>query len=344
MSVATEARPVRVNWFVPVAHRNYDRMSASVWIRCLQLLPWLERHGVSGTVNDSDADADIAVFIRMQGADAHRMALEQKRRGRRVVFDLVVNYFEEADVPGLGKQVTERHVQECLRMLDAADAVTCASAFIAGRAAERHARAVYLPDSVNPEHFRYVKPREDFFRDRLRAIWSGYAVKAAELSPLLPLLRERNIDLTIVSEKAPRLTVPGFLFRRRFGFDYVPWRYATFPESILRGELCLGSRALDTTYNLGHSIFKIGVFMAQGVPALASPVPSYAELLDDGSGGRLCATQDDWVDALDAVTRDRELLAAWSEGARAKAGPFLTPVVAARYAELFHALLEGQGQ
>ena len=344
MSVATGARPLRVSWFVPVKHRDYDRMSASVWIRCLQLLPWLERHGVHGSVNDPDVDADIAVFIRMQGADAYRLAQEQKRRGRRVVFDLVVNYFEEADVPGLGRPVTERHVQECLRMLDVADAVTCASAFIASRAAERHARAVYLPDSVNPEHFRYVKPRGDFFRERLRAIWSGYAAKAGELAPLLPLLRERGIDLAIVSEKAPRLTVPGFLFRRRFGFGYVPWRYATFPESILRGELCLGSRALDTSYNLGHSIFKIGVFMAQGVPALASPVPSYAELLGDGSGGRLCVTQDDWVDALDAVTRDRELLAAWSEGARAKAGPFLTPVVAERYANLFRLLLEGQGQ
>lgn len=226
-------------------------------------------------------------------------------------------------------------------MLDVADAVTCASAFIAGLAAKRHGRALYLPDSVNPVHFRYVKPQEDFFRERLRAIWSGYAVKAAELSPLLPLLRERGIDLVIVSEKSPRLTVPGTLFRRRFKCDYVPWRYATFPESILRGEFCLGSRALDSTYNLGHSIFKIGVFMAQGVPALASPVPSYEELLGDGSGGRLCATLDDWVDALEVVTHNRELLAEWSEGARAKAEPFLTPVVAKRYAEMFRTLLEG---
>jgi glycosyltransferase involved in cell wall biosynthesis len=315
-------------------------MSASVWIRCLQLLPWLERHGVVSTLNDPNADADIAVFIRMQGVDAQRIALEQRQRGRKVVFDLVVNYFEEANVPDLGQQVTGHHVQECLRMLDLADAVTCASEFIAVLALERHGLARYIPDSVNPEHFRHVKLREDFFRERLRAIWSGYAVKAAELSSLLPLLQERDIDLVIVSEKEPWLTVPGFLFRRHFKCDYVPWNYSTFPESILRGELCLGSRALDTSYNRGHSIFKIGVFMAQGVPALASPVPSYAELLGDESGGRLCVTKDDWIVALDAVTRDRELLVRWSEGARAKVGPFLTPVIAKRYAELFRMLLD----
>lgn len=344
MSVPAGERPLRISWFVPVKHRDYDRMSASVWIRCLQLIPWLERHGIASSVNEPDAKADVAIIIRMQGVDAHSLALKQKRLGRKVVFDMVVNYFEEADVPGLGRQVTRRHVQDCLRMVDAADAVTCASAFIASRAAERHPRAVYLPDSVNPEHFRFVKSGEEFYRKRLRAIWSGYAVKAGELAPLLPLLRERDIDLTIISEKSPRLTEPGFLFKRRVAFDYIPWRYETFPESIVRGELCLGSRALDTSYNLGHSIFKIGVFMAQGVPALASPVPSYAELLDDGIGGQLCATQDDWVAALDAVSRNRSLLQAWSEGARAKASPFATPVVAERYAKLFRALLEGQEQ
>ncbi len=32
--------------FIPVSHRNLNRMSASVWIRCLQLLPYLEEHGI----------------------------------------------------------------------------------------------------------------------------------------------------------------------------------------------------------------------------------------------------------------------------------------------------------
>jgi glycosyltransferase involved in cell wall biosynthesis len=79
--------------------------------------------------------------------------------------------------------------------------------------------------------------------------------------------------------------------------------------------------------------------MAQGVPALAGPVPSYREIVTSGVNGMLCATTDDWDAALDAVIGDPPRLAAWSAPAAAAMASYATDVVAARYARFFRSLV-----
>jgi len=199
---------MRAAWFIPVNHRDYDHLPASVWIRCLQLIPYLEESGVHCNVNEPNAKADIAIFVRWQDEEAYKLARKQKEKGRRIVFDLCVNYFEETDVPYIGRPVTKKHVDECLHMLSVADVVTCASAYIAQRAREFASWVEYLPDSINRRHFYHTKLVENFYQPKLRAIWSGIATKAGELDPILPLLRERNISLTIISNQKPALSIP----------------------------------------------------------------------------------------------------------------------------------------
>lgn len=330
--------PLTVNWFIPVTHRDYNRMPASVWIRCLQLVPYLEERGVRCTVKDPDAEADICVFVRWQDEHAYELARRQKRKGRRVVFDLCVNYFDETGLFEGGYGTTAERVEECLRMVEIADVVTCASTYIARRARDFHPWAVYLPDSIDPEHFRLVKPEQDFKRPKVRAIWSGIASKARELEPILPLLRCRRIPLTIVSNEKPSLSLRRGFLRWPYGYRFIRWRYETFPRSTLEGELCVVHRPVDNPYNLGHSLFKIGVFLAQGVPALVSPVPSYAELLDSGQGGHLCRTLEDWEDALDRILNDRGLLIEWSKQAIAVLEAYATHRVVGQYVTLFREL------
>lgn len=332
--------PLTVNWFIPVTHRDYDQMPASVWIRCLQLIPYLEERGVRCTINDPDAEADICVFVRWQDEHAYELARRQKRKGQRVVFDLCVNYFDETGLFEGGYGTTAERVEECLRMVEIADVVTCASAYIARRARDFHPWAVYLPDSIDPEHFRLVKPEQDFERPKLRAIWSGIAPKARELEPILPLLRYRRILLTIVSNEKPSLSPYRSFLRWPYGYRFIRWRYETFPRSALEGELCVVHRPVDNPYDLGHSLFKIGVFLAQGVPVIASPVPSYQEVLGTGNGGVLCGSLDEWEGALDTVLEDREALVTWSRGARRAMQPYRTDRVADRYAALFTEVCE----
>ena len=269
-------------------------MAASMWIRCLQLIPYLEEKGIRCTVNDPGEDVDINVFVRWQDRRAFELARDRHSRGQKVVFDLVVNYFDPAEVSGLGKVVTPRHRAEVLRMLSVADGVTCASRNIAERAREFHPTVEYVPDSIDARHFSLRKNLQDFSRPRLRAIWSGVSVKARELEPILPLLAERDIELVVLSDRRQRLRLGGRAWRRGYPQRFMRWDYQTFPSQILEGDFCLVYRVVDNTYNSGHSLFKIGVFLAQGVPAIASPVPSYREVLADGEAGLMCHSEREW--------------------------------------------------
>lgn len=319
--------PLTVGWVLPVRHRNVDRMPASVWIRCLQIAPYLERHGIRSVFDGGAGTAEIVVFVRRQDQGARALAATARARGARVVVDFCVNYFDETGLAPGGYGVTAAHVAECRAMVEVADLVTAASRFIAERARTVHGRVEYVPDSVDRRHFCRTKMHDR--PGRPVAMWCGYSVKAGELEPVLPLLAERSIPLVVVSDARPRLSIP-FQFRR--------WRHATAPADLVRGDLALAPRDLNYRYNLGHSFFRIGVFLAQGVPVLAGPVPSYAEVLTAGENGLLCASEPEWKAALDGVLNDPGRLAAWSSAGVRAMEPYWTETVAAQYATILRAL------
>ena len=319
-------------------------MPASAWIRCLQLLPYLEEAGIGGEVNEPDTDAAVCCFVRHQDAAALDLARNLKRRGCRIVVDFCVNYFAETGLICGVYGATKERVDEALRMVEVADAVTCASAFIADRARRHHANVHYLPDSVDERHFAVVKSAAEFGRSPPRAIWSGVGSKLKAVEQIAHMLHRHGIPLTVVSEQAPVLQRSGLLgIRRNMAYTFEKWRYETFPLAILGGEVCISPREVDNPYDQGHSFFKIAVFMAEGVPALAGPVPSYSELLGSGRGGRICRTLQEWDETLAAVARDPGILARWSVEAREAVKPFTTARVAAQYAALFRDLCRAAG-
>jgi hypothetical protein len=307
-------------------------MLASVWIRCLQLLPYLREAGADCPINSPRAPSDIAVFVRWQDAKALKLAKKLKKRGRRIVLDLCVNYYDSTGIFEGGYGSKEAQVQECLRMTEVADLVICGSEFIRQRAQEHHPRAVYLPESIDGRHFSRTKDYSALSETGLSAAWSGQSAKTKELAEIYPLIAERGISLVIISDRKPSMPGP---------FHFIPWSYHTFPESITRGDFCVSPRATDNPYDLGHSHFKIGVFMAEGVPALASPLPSYTEVIEKTGGGRLCRTRKEWEDALDTILSDRQVLTKWSSAAREGMKDYATDVIAKRYLQLFRELLEG---
>jgi glycosyltransferase involved in cell wall biosynthesis len=313
-------------------------MPASVWIRCLQLIPYLERLGIRSVVNDADARASIAVLVRRQDEPTLRLAERLRARGTPIVFDLCVNYYDESGLVAGGYGVTRRHVDECLAMTAMADVIVAASSFIADRARAHHGRVEYLPDSVDRAHFSLTKSYERPRRWWRRAgpptvIWCGASTKAAELEPWLGLFAKRRMPLVVISDRRPRLSV---------SFRYVRWRHATVPRELVRGDVCVAPREIDSAYNRGHSFFKIGMFMAEGVPAVASPVPSYRELVVPDRNGMLCDTPAEWEETLDRIVGDQGVLARWSPAAQRAMAPYSTEGVAAQYARLFASLAGGR--
>ena len=77
---------------------NYDYFLASVWIRCLQLVPELNKRGISSVFNEQKANCDIAIFLRDFSPQIQETIRYQRANGARIAIDLCVNPF---DVTGL---------------------------------------------------------------------------------------------------------------------------------------------------------------------------------------------------------------------------------------------------
>jgi len=220
-------------------------------------------------------------------------------------------------------------VESFRRLVDLADQVWCASPFLHQVASQHHDDVRFVPESVDPEHFnpdawkRESNPRPLFG-------WAGYAVKTGELEILKPWIISNRAQLLIISDKPPALSFP---------YEFRKWRYSTFPKDISRCDLCVAPRRVQDDYNRGHSFFKIGVFMAMGVPALAGPVPSYYLLLGDGRGGAICKTTEDWEYHLERFLEDARMRSKWCFEARQVMEPYLTPHVAKKVDGLIRQLL-----
>jgi len=222
---------MKISWFIPpnpinryipdllskrirIGYYKYDRVPASLWIRCLQLIPYLEELGIHCRVNDFSASSDISIFVRWQDDRALQCLQKQKDQKKVIIFDQCVNYFDIAGTfPGnYGSTVVQR--DQILRMAQMSDAFTCPSEFIQKRASQEGISSHYITDSIDFRHFKNEKTKDSFNKESLKAIWSGQSVKANELNEILPLLRERNISLIVISEKKPKLSD---------SFEYILW-------------------------------------------------------------------------------------------------------------------------
>jgi len=105
-------------------------------------------------------------------------------------------------------------------------------------------------------------------------IWSGVEVKSRMLNFLAPVIRKHSWEVIIISEKSPVLD---------FEYSYVKWSYKVFPETLLMGDIGIFPRKIEDEYDKGDSFFKIGVFLAQHIPVICTPVPSYNDILTDSN-------------------------------------------------------------
>jgi hypothetical protein len=144
---------MRVKWVLPPHSNDFNNVMASLWIRCLQLLPYFQELGVETRVNDPEFEADIVIFQRVQGDEFAKQMVEERSRGAHLVFDLCVNCLDRSEVPGRGVVFDQEYRRQCLDMVENADAVSCASRNITEVLCEYHSNVHCLPDSVDDRHF-----------------------------------------------------------------------------------------------------------------------------------------------------------------------------------------------
>ena len=314
-------------------------MSASVWIRALQIIPYLEKIKVKSYINNENVQADLAIFVRRQDNTDYELAKRLKKRNIKLILDLCVNYFVESSTPGMLKPVTKEHINNCVRMTKLCDAVFCASLNIKDSAKKFNKKSFYLPDSVDAKHFKYIKNEKDFLRKRIRAVWAGTTEKANELLEYMNILDELNISLRIISEKRPKNFGYPFFFSPHKAY-FSKWKYKTFPKTMLKGDFVFAPRDISESYNRGHSFFKIGIFLSVGIPVIASPVPSYKELIFKNNCGKICETKNDFRKTIKSICSNRQRLVSWSKSAQLIMKKYTTSEISKKYIESFKKIID----
>ena len=153
------------------------------------------------------------------------------------------------------------------------------------------------------------------------------------------VLEEFNISLRIIAEKRPKSFGHPFSFSQNKAF-FSRWKYETFPKTMLNGEFVFAPRDLSEPYNRGHSFFKIGIFLFSGIPVIASPIPSYKEIIKGENCGKLCDSKEDFRNIIKNFCKNREILVNWSKSARLVMEKYTTLEISKEYIKTFKKILK----
>ena len=150
---------------------------------------------------------------------------------------------------------------------------------------------------------------------RFTAAWIGSPATFPFLRNFLPVLRKMasscDFELLMIG-KAFWGSLPGVPSRS------VEWSEAE--ESGLLARCHAGIMPLpDEPFARGKSAYKLIQYAGAGLPSLASPVGENTRVILPGKTGFLCSSPEEWVNALDALIRSKELRNTMGRNAREEA-------------------------
>ena len=187
------------------------------------------------------------------------------------------------------------------RLCDLADVTLCINEEIAAAISPCCRRVEIVPNALDLEQY----PRRPSAPDTERPVL-GYSGSHSTLPELLViqnalrrLAREREVALHVLGGAAP-FSIDGVKTIHHF------WT----PESEVRllHQFIVGlAPAADTEYNRHKEFVKILLYMAVGLPVVASPVGSSARVIRHGVNGFLATSDDEWVEILRLLLSDSDL-------------------------------------
>jgi glycosyltransferase involved in cell wall biosynthesis len=205
--------------------------------------------------------------------------------------------------------------------------------------ARRHNRNVtVIPPTVDVDSYR--PRRHSAGPGPIVLGWSGSPTTVEYLAVIAGALRrvaaEMPIEVRLMGADFP---LPGV--RKTFR----PWRIEDEVEELRSYDVGLMPLA-DDPWTRGKGAMKALLYMAVGVPVVASPVGVTPSVVEHGRNGLLAATEDEWVTHLLALARDAHKRSAMGAEGRAAVERWYSPrVQAPRLMEVLRSAAEsGRGR
>jgi glycosyltransferase involved in cell wall biosynthesis len=182
----------------------------------------------------------------------------------------------------------------------------------------RHNGAVHvITDAIleNP----YARETVQSHDGPLRLAWIGNVESLDGLVSIQTVLdelaRSEDVELRLITGtqtkgrilgKRPR-NVRQFIADQRIPCVFRPWHIDTFYREIAEADVGIVPVATQSDFTLNKPPGRSLLFMAAGLPVIATPIRSHREVIVPGETGFLPETTDDWVKTVRALANDVEL-------------------------------------
>ncbi len=319
---------------------HYGRDLPSTRIRMVEMLPHLERRGVTSGVVGYPKSVRGLLRLARQGREWDLLWLQKRLPSfpaalilgsvpRPIVYD-----FDDAvcfrRVPRRGSYDSWRRSRRFSRITGLAAAVTCGNRFLADLLPRDGAPVLIYPSPVRTE---VVQRSYDDAGEVIRLGWIGVGGNLDSLERIAPAVAEAGrscaLTLRVISDRA--FSWPGIRV------ENVRWSAETQEASI--AGIDVGLMPLDpaSPFDRCKCSYKILQYMACGVAAVGSAVGMNADLIRDGRNGRLVYEERDWGRVLAETLRlgRRRLCELGAEGRRTVLDGFGYPLHAGRLADFF---------
>lgn len=234
-----------------------------------------------------------------------------RRRCPRLIFDFS-DPIHLPDSPNPTLRLLHRyHTQpRFAATLAAADAAIVENDTLLPLTAKHGCPAVVMRGPINTTHFQ---PRPPAPRNTINIGWTGGVQTFAHLEPILPHLdalgqAHPHLHLTLVG-------APANTGLRHIRHQVVPWRLETEPQQVADFDIGLFYLA-DGAWERARGGGKLLVYLAAGVPIVASSVGIGGQVVENGRFGLLADTPSQWHDALSRLIHDHDLRHRFATAAR----------------------------
>lgn len=190
-------------------------------------------------------------------------------------------------------------------IIELATTTTVGNEYLRTHALDFTTRVEVLPTTLDVDRYRPAGERPR--RDRLRIGWSGSPSTSKHLETITPALRrlvnELPVELVVIGD--PDFELPGAPH-----VEVRPWSREREIDDVRSFDIGLMPLP-DDEWSRGKCGFKALLYMALGVPTVASPVGVNSTIITSGENGLLATTEDQWVEAVGLLVdsaRERERL------------------------------------
>lgn len=315
---------------VGVVPFDRDEDNPASRMRGFEVARALRRLGVNADVIEPEQVGECAVLVlgryaRHSYGHWRQLLREARRSGTRVILDLADNVFawRKLSCRAIQHFPCWRRLPRCaklwleertmLSVIREADHVTASSRQLMELASRHTPRCSVIPDIVGDNHFDFRKEHHD--GEPVRILWTGYRDNLPHAEVLFQVLEKlsvsRAFELCVVTAEERTSPFRGTRSNREivaalpFPTCFIPWERSRATQDLFSADIGVAPLQPGAI----KSANKIVVFMAMGIPVVASPSYEYEQLIEQGKTGFICHTPAEWAEALAALIESPTLRA-----------------------------------